>query len=59
MNLTTAHLYMNYRIPDATVNTAADFISWYEQQLALERKYSLSSNNRSQLEQLLMYLSAS
>ena len=59
MNLTTAHLYMNYRIPDATVNTAADFISWYEQQLALERKYSPNSNNRSQLEQLLMYLSAS
>ena len=54
--LLLAHIYMNYRIPDADMSTNVNFRSWYEQQLDLEINHNRNDKNIAMLMELLRYL---
>lgn len=55
-DLLVAHLYLQYRMPNANENTVVDYRSWFEQQLELELNNNRNWKNISRLTNLLDYL---
>ena len=51
-----AHIYLQYRMPNANENTIVDYRSWYEQQLDLELQNDRNEKNISRWMNLLDYL---